>query len=367
MKSQARRYLFVLPWAKVSGSGVNAVVCGLWDAMTPDYQPEILVTGWTRPPADHHWLKLYSMEGGPRERIVFLLKLPLTLFRLWRLIRGAVAVNSHFPALECLALAILRRLHLSPPLIFSVHGMDVHSALQSSGLARVFYRWMFASADLVVACSAALGGSLTALGVKSEVVWNGTSPPPAVIGDRHVPGPYIVCVAAYVKKKAQSVLLDAFAEVSRHYPAVRLICIGGEAAGESERPLLAAQAERLGISSKIDMLVDVPHEQIWRWIKYAECLVLPSREEPFGIVLLEAGQLKVPVVATRVGGIPEFLTNGVHGLLCEPDRPDLLAEAILSVLTQPEIAHQRAEAFCRVASQLTWERAWHRYQQLANL
>ena len=67
-------------------------------------------------------------------------------------------------------------------------------------------------------------------------------------------------------------------------------------------------------------------------IQGCEVFVLPSRSEPFGIVLTEAMACKKPVVATTVGGIPEIIKDGTDGILVQSDNPNALAEALLNVL-----------------------------------
>ena len=75
----------------------------------------------------------------------------------------------------------------------------------------------------------------------------------------------------------------------------------------------------------------------------ATVLVLPSREEPFGIALIEAMACRKPVVATRVGGIPEIVEHGISGFLVEPENPAALAEGIRCVLGNPGLQRTLAE------------------------
>ena len=294
----------------------------------------------------------YSLRGN----LSFLVLLPLTLLRLRRFLRGAVAVNPHFPGMEILPLAILRRLRLCPKLILSAHGADVTEALGSSGCKRALYRWMYRSADVVIACSESLASKAREVSphAKTTAVWNGVTHPGPVNEERPFQPPYLVCVAAFVKKKAHDVLLEAYRDVLASRPDLHLVLIG---AGGPEQDAVMAKIEALGLTGRVEPLIDLPHEQVWRWVKHAECFVLPSRDEPFGIAILEAAMMRTPVVATRVGGIPEFLTDGVHGLLCEADRPDQLASQILAVLNDLPEARRRADLFYHRACQLTWARA----------
>ena len=81
--------------------------------------------------------------------------------------------------------------------------------------------------------------------------------------------------------REHAVLLDTYKRVAR-LAGVRLVLIGGDG---PERTAVTARAAEMGVECHVNM----PQAEVWNWMKHAECLVLPSYEEPFGIVLLEAG------------------------------------------------------------------------------
>jgi glycosyltransferase involved in cell wall biosynthesis len=94
-------------------------------------------------------------------------------------------------------------------------------------------------------------------------------------------------------------------------------------------------------------------------------LVHPSRREPFGIVILEAASLGVPVITTRVGGIPEIVEDGRCGWLVPPDDPDALAVAIGEALAEPELARRRAAALAAdIDARFSWRVAAAAYAAL---
>lgn len=365
MSGPKARYVFLLPWSLALHGGVNTVVGGLSEAMRNRYAPYVVITGWEQPPVGHHWLRLPEPARPLRSAFGFVIRFVPNLLRLRRIISGAVAVNPHFVGLEILPLAVLRALRLSPTLILSVHGADITLALSASRWKRSLFAWMLSSADLVVASSHALAAEVRLVSPKAKVVavWNGVAPR-EVDPHRPMAAPYIVCVAAFVRKKAHDVLLSAYSRIAQERPDLRLVLIGGEG---PERPRVASIVHRLGLGDKVDVMVNLPNDEVWRWIRHAECFVLPSREEPFGIVLLEAAHTQTPVVATRVGGVPEFVTDKVHGLLCEPDQPDQLAEAVLATLADRAGAERRTRAFYEHAHQFTWSRAFDRYRSKAIL
>lgn len=75
-----------------------------------------------------------------------------------------------------------------------------------------------------------------------------------------------------------------------------------------------------------------------------DLLVLPSHYEPFGRVLIEAMSASKPVIGTAVGGIPEIIVDGVTGILVSPRSPDELAQAIIAILRNPDMARQMGQA-----------------------
>jgi glycosyltransferase involved in cell wall biosynthesis len=360
------RYVFMAPWPVQAGSGVNGVILGLAQAMRDQYDAVIVTTAWQAPPPDHLWLRLPDFSLPIRNLAGFVLHFLPNLIRLRQITRAAVAVNPHFIGLELLPLLVLRKLRLCPKVILSVHGADVDAAMRTSGLRRALYNWLFTAADLVVACSRALVANVRSLSPKASViyVWNAASPPASVSEDRPMQAPYLVCVAAFVRKKGQDVLLRAFRSIVDERPDLYLLLIGGDG---PERPPLVAQIGALALSDKVKLMVNVPHHDVFWWIRHAECFILPSRDEPFGIALLEAGLMRTPVVATRVGGVPEILTEGMHGLLCESDRADQIAGAVLDTLSNPGEARRRAEAFYARACEFTWRKSFEEYRAAARL
>jgi starch synthase len=92
----------------------------------------------------------------------------------------------------------------------------------------------------------------------------------------------------------------------------------------------------------------------------------PSRQEGFGLVLLEAGASSLPVVASRVGGIPEIIDDAVTGVLIEPDDPAALEHALRKLLGEPIAAQQLGERLHRrVSENFSWMNTLQRYEALA--
>lgn len=143
-----------------------------------------------------------------------------------------------------------------------------------------------------------------------------------------------VSIANLRWQKGHQVLLTAMAQVARSYPAFRLVLIGEG----PERPRIEWLIGHLGLSGNVVLAGSVG--QASKLLRNFHFSVLPSVQESFGIALVESMAAGVPVVATQVGGIPELVRHGIDGLLVEPKDPSALAEAMLRMLREPQLAAQ---------------------------
>jgi glycosyltransferase involved in cell wall biosynthesis len=143
-------------------------------------------------------------------------------------------------------------------------------------------------------------------------------------------------VAALHYWKGLDVLLDACARIDRR--VVVEILGDGYARGELEE-----QAARLNVDARFRGEVTDVRPQIEDF----DVFVLPSRAENLPISILEAMASAVPVVATRVGGVPELLDEGAAGLLVDPENPAALAGAIQSLIDDPAERQRLGEAGAR--------------------
>ena len=136
--------------------------------------------------------------------------------------------------------------------------------------------------------------------------------------------------------KGQDVVLRALVNV----PSVVAVFVGEEedpASGDELRLL----ARELGIADRVRFLgfrKDVP-----QLMRVVDCIVhVPTDPEPFGRVVVEGMLARRPVIATRAGGVPEIIENGVSGILIAPGSPDELAEALRRIFSDPVAAAEMA-------------------------
>ena len=381
-------YLFTVPWSLLAIGGVNEVVKNLYRSLAEagPFTPAVLTSGSqsesavasTTPGWRTACLGMLSpFETYWKARLAFALYLPVTLFRLTRLIRRmrVHVVNPHFPGLECIHFSFLRWLGLfRGRIILSFHGSDVLAISRTKGFERLLWRFLIRSADASVCCSHVLAQRLINLVPEAEknisVIWNGidgahflalsTSPPTGL----PIPtGPYLLNIGAFDYRKGQDILISAFDILTKRYPDLKLIIAG--------RPMdlslaMHRQIESTGLSDRVTVIEDLPHSAVPDLMRHAQLFVLPSRTEGFPLVLLEAGVLAKPVVATAVGGVPELVTDRVNGRLVPAEDAQALARAIGELLNDDQEALRLGEALRRrVAEQFTLEQARDRYLELS--
>lgn len=132
-------------------------------------------------------------------------------------------------------------------------------------------------------------------------------------------------------EKGQQFLIMAMEEILRSIPTAKLILVG---AGSDESDLKVLATKR-----KVEGAVIFAGQQgdIRRFLAMADVFVLPSNFEGLPIALLEAMAMGLPVIATRVGGIPEVIDHGVDGLLIPPAYPHGIVEAVIQLHGDPEL------------------------------
>lgn len=136
-------------------------------------------------------------------------------------------------------------------------------------------------------------------------------------------------------QKGLETLVRAMALLPSSHP-FRIRIVGEDWSGiETLRSL----AQRLGIADRMTIVGKLDREALLEEYANAHFLVLPSLFEPFGIVLLEAMATGLPVVASRVGGIPEIVVDGRTGLLVEPGNAHALAEALFRISGDDGLRH----------------------------
>jgi glycosyltransferase involved in cell wall biosynthesis len=142
-------------------------------------------------------------------------------------------------------------------------------------------------------------------------------------------GPVLVTVASFVPMKGHRWLFEAMPRILARFPGATLVLVGGG-------PGLEAARRRMPAPGAPAVRILGPRPDAVAVLALADVVVLPSvAAEGVPIAILEALALGKPVVATRVGGVPEVIQDGANGILVPPEDPRALADAVSALLADP--------------------------------
>lgn len=136
------------------------------------------------------------------------------------------------------------------------------------------------------------------------------------------------------KQKGSLEFVEAAGQVLQNQPNARFVIVGGNTMGEGDfDKLILSRMEQLNLKGRV-ILTDF-RKDIQNVMNALDVFVMPSYEENFGNVTLEAISSGLPVIGTNSGGTPEILDQGEIGLLCEPRSADALAQGMMRLLSEP--------------------------------
>lgn len=224
----------------------------------------------------------------------------------------------------------------------------VDFSVKSNPFRKLKYQW---GVDRIVAISEGVRNVLIKDGLdpnRIEVIRSGIDPRPfdpsypagearrefGIPEQSHVIG----CVAHFADHKGHRDLIESAPRVAAAVPDVRFLLVGeGELKHKIEHQIIRLKLEKYFILTGFRN--DIP-----RLLAAMDIVVLSSHLEGLGTSLLDAMAMARPVVATRVGGIPEMVEDGVNGRLVPPRDPDALAGALIELLNQPDERKRMGEA-----------------------
>jgi phosphatidyl-myo-inositol dimannoside synthase len=172
----------------------------------------------------------------------------------------------------------------------------------------------------------------------------------------------ILTLARVVERKGHDLVIRALPRIREQVPEVRYVIAGPDDGGETDR--LRGLAEELGVGHAVEFTGGLSADEIPLYYNACDVYVMPSREvtrtgdtEGFGITFLEANACGKPVIGGRSGGVVDALEDGVTGFLVDPADADDLANRVILLLSDPELASRMGRAGrARVLASYTWAR-----------
>jgi glycosyltransferase involved in cell wall biosynthesis len=288
---------------------------------------------------------------------------------------GGDVIHAHW-AIPTGPAAVLAARKLQLPSVITMHGGDVYVNPEQGydfptrWYVRPALRWTLRHAGALTAITDDCRQHALRAGAPAEhirLVFNGTdlrrfSPEDnGSHGDtRFGPNMIFACRQLFPRKGIRF-LLEAGAALKPQFPDLKIVLAGDG----FERPELVRLASELGIASDVTFLGWVPNADLPQYYRAAAVSVIPSLEEGFGIPAAEAMGCEVAVVASDAGGLPEVVENGVTGLVVPRGDANALAQAIGSLLADPQRRRRMGQAGrARALRLFDWDRSAEQFEEI---
>ncbi|MFI5397422.1 MAG: glycosyltransferase [Candidatus Binatia bacterium] len=253
-------------------------------------------------------------------------------------------IDAHYAFPDGTAAVLLGR-HFRVPVCITVRGGDL-DLLPRYRMRRRVISWTLRHAGKLLAVSQHLASRAEELGAdqtRVRVVPNGIdastfSPVDQREARRRTGIPetmrLLVCVGNLTPEKGQHIVVEALARLAANGPgAPHLVLIGNDQWGAGEYgPQVERRVQQLGMSDRVRLIGSRPQTELALWYSAADLLVLPTFREGCPNVVREALSCGLPVVASRVGGVPELISSDDVGLLVDAGDVESLAAAITTGL-----------------------------------
>ena len=264
-------------------------------------------------------------------------------------------IDAHYFYPDGVAATMLAR-HFRKRVVVTARGSDLN-VISRYPTARWLMQWAARHADASIGVCSALAEQIKpwTSSERVHVVRNGVDlqrfrPASAEDARRRLRtggSPLLLSVGHLVENKGHALVIDALAEIRRHFPDARLAIVGQG----PDRERLRERAALRGCEERVTFAGAVEHASMIDWYNAADVLVLASAREGWANVLLEAFASGTPVVATRVGGSPEVVTDERVGRLVENRDGSSIAEAVQRLLRgKPD-----RETIRRYAEGFSWD------------
>jgi len=258
-------------------------------------------------------------------------------------------LNPHGVMFSGFSAVIIKRFSKIPVILF-IHGGDLNLYNSSSALYRKIYDFTVLHSDRVIVNSLDIKNKLILYtrinGKNVEIVSPGISlenfyplqkeqieffkEKYNILKNKVV----ILFVGNAIKRKGIDILLDALSELKAHYLSQLnvILCTDGPELEQVKNRIISTP----GFSKSIKILDKMEQSKLNVLYNIADIFVLPSRQEPLGLVGLEALATGTPVIGSRVGGIPEYINND-NGFLFDPNNPKELRDLLINIIVNPEL------------------------------
>jgi len=255
------------------------------------------------------------------------------------------------------------------PLVVTIHGADLYATIHKNVACQNALAKVFQQADRIVVVSTELKRIAEAnLGFpeKLTVVSNGIDLDEIATVDTKLRSVYagnkvILSVSYLITRKGLEFNIKAVSQLAEKYPNLKYLVVGRG----PEEAFLRQLALDLSLEDRVEFLGELPHDKVMGYMATSDIFSLPSWNEAFGVVYLEAMAHGKPVIACQGEGIADVIEDGKTGLLVKPKDVPSLVQAMDFLLGNSEKAAEIGERARKlVLGNYTWERNAQRYLEI---
>lgn len=295
--------------------------------------------------------------GVKIDKFLYSLFAPLSVFRL-----KPDLVHAVMESYAGIALWLYKLFGGRRKAILTLQSGDLDIPEKVDKIPKWLWRVIHASPDLVVGISSALVNRAKRLGAeKTMVVPNG-------VDFKHLAGlktpernsHRIVTVSRLSPEKGLSYLICSLPMVVEKFPDTQLVIVGGGALKDD----LTLEARQLKVLDHIIFTGALPNEEAMKEVAKSAVFVLASLGEGLGIVLLEAQALGVPVVGTKIGGIPDVIEDWVTGFLVPVKDEQSIAAAVIKIFNDSELAKNLSQNATARLAKFDWQTIADQYAEI---
>ena len=373
MKKKPFNILMVTPWDPISVmGGVSSIVRILSQELSKNENVQWLVQDWNARQLTtqrEHQFPIHSLRMRPLRNpehpykgfLGWLKDLYPTLRQLRQLMAAQKidVVHLHYATSFHFYFRILRIIG-GPPYILTIHNGDTKVFSRWHSVDREIVRWVIRGAAEITGVSRAIGHDAARL-LKCDreivCVYNGVSQ--ASIGSWctkfeladlpiALPGRFVVAVGDVSYRKGHDITIKAWAVLTKTLPDVHLLIIGPPS---DYYGVCCETVESLGLSDRVHMTGPLPNSAVLAIMTRAVALVFSSRSESFGVVLLEAGLSRLPVVCSSIPAFREIVENEETALVVPSEDSNALADAICRLMRDDLLRAKLSNALFKKVSE----------------
>ena len=277
-------------------------------------------------------------------------------------------IHAHVALPDGFAAMMLNRRY-NKPLVVTIHGQDLYVTLYRNIGCKKALAKVFEQADRVVTVSTKLNEIAKAnIGFpeKLVVISNGVNTDTVtsektILASRYSGYKIMLSVSYLIARKELDMNIRAISQLVKKYPNLKYVVIGAGPEMSSLKRLVRA----LNLDEQVEFLGQLPHEKAMEYMAVADIFSLPSWNEAFGVVYIEAMLQGKPIIACEGEGIVDVIKNNKTGLLVKPKNVQSLTNAIDFLLENPQKAREIGERARKlVLEDYTWEKNAQRYIEI---